>query len=82
MRGRQIDYYEALMGSPGLLAPRGVVAVDNTLWYSRVLRPEAADESAETRGVRAFSRHVRADPRTLVTMVPMRDGLTLIQRLR
>lgn len=76
----QIEYYELLIGDRALFADSGVIAVDNTLWYSRVLRPAAADESAETRSVAAFNAHVRADSRTFVTMLPLRDGVTLIQR--
>ena len=76
----QIEYYELIMGSPRLLAPGGIIVVDNTLWYSRVLRPPVADDSAETCAVRAFNQHVRSDSRSFATMLPLRDGLTLIQR--
>ncbi len=57
------------------------MVVDNTLWYSRVLRPAVADQSAETRSVAAFNAHVRADSRSFVTMLPLRDGVTIIQRV-
>ncbi len=77
---RQIEYYELLIGDHALFADSGVMLVDNTLWYSRVLRPAADDESAETRSVAAFNAHVRADSRSFVTMLPLRDGVTLIQR--
>ncbi len=77
---RQIEYYELLIGDHALFADSGVMLVDNTLWYSRVLRPAADDQSAETRSVAAFNAHVRADSRSFVTMLPLRDGVTLIQR--
>ncbi len=76
----QIEYYELLIGDRTLFADAGIMVVDNTLWYSRVLRPATADESAETQGVAAFNAHVRADSRSFVTMLPLRDGVTLIQR--
>jgi hypothetical protein len=55
----QIEYYELLMGDRALFADSGVMVVDNTLWYSRVLRPVVADESAETRSVAEFGAFMR-----------------------
>jgi len=68
-------YYEA---SLPLLAPGGLIVVDNVLWYGRVLRRDAADPS--TAAILAFNEHVASDPRVECVMLTVRDGLTLIRR--
>ena len=69
-------YYETLL-SRGMLAPNGVICVDNTLLsgepYSNGPRSENGDAIA------AFNRMVAADPRTVQVMLPVRDGVTLIR---
>jgi caffeoyl-CoA O-methyltransferase len=71
-----LDYYEALVPR---LSPKGLIAVDNTLWSGRVLLDDATDD--DTVALRAFNDHVVADDRTLVALTPIGDGVTLI-RLR
>jgi caffeoyl-CoA O-methyltransferase len=70
------DYYEAVLP---LLAPSGLIAVDNVLWSGRVLDPAQAD--ADTVALRAFNDLAAADPRVECVMVPIRDGVTLIRRV-
>jgi caffeoyl-CoA O-methyltransferase len=60
-----------------LLAPAGVIAVDNVLWSGRLLEPKQRDDAA----IVAFNDHVHADERVVCAMLPIRDGLSLI-RLR
>jgi caffeoyl-CoA O-methyltransferase len=69
------DYYEAVLG---MLAPRGLIVVDNTLWSGRVLDPPADDESATA--LARFNAEVVADPRVTCVMLTVRDGVTLIRR--
>ena len=61
------------------LRPHGVILVDNTLWSGRVL--DAADDSTNTTALRAFNDNVTADSRLFSVLLPMADGLTLIQKL-
>ena len=70
-----IDYYEAIMAR---LRPGGVVLADNVLWYGRVTDPAADDE--DTVAIRAFNRHVLADTRVEVVVLPVADGLSVIRR--
>ncbi len=60
------------------LRPGGVLIADNLLWQGRVLDP--ADRSAETEGIREFTRLVTTDPGWAATVVPIRDGLLLAYR--
>ncbi|MEY2469778.1 MAG: caffeoyl-CoA O-methyltransferase [Actinomycetota bacterium] len=68
-------YYEALLPK---LAPRGVIAVDNTLWSGRVVDDVASDP--DTVALRAFNEAVVADERVVCAMLSIRDGVTLIRR--
>jgi caffeoyl-CoA O-methyltransferase len=68
------NYYEACLP---LLAPKGLIAVDNVLWSGQVLDPNTDD----ARAIVAFNSHVRNDPRVTCVMLTVRDGITLI-RLR
>ncbi|MFC4060743.1 O-methyltransferase [Planomonospora corallina] len=68
-------YYEILMS---LLAPGGVILVDNTLGGGRVAQPKDRDEGVEA--LRDFNDMVASDPRTTSIMLPMADGLTMIRK--
>jgi caffeoyl-CoA O-methyltransferase len=68
-----LAYYDAALP---LLAPNGVIAVDNVLWGGRVLDPR--DES--DRAIAAFNDRVQSDPRVTNVILSVRDGLMLIRR--
>lgn len=59
------------------LHPHGVVLVDNTLWSRRVMDPTIDD--ADTVAMRAFNDAVTADERLRSVIVPVGDGVTMIQ---
>jgi caffeoyl-CoA O-methyltransferase len=65
-------YYDRVLV---LLRPGGLVAVDNVLWYARVLDPAVQDE--DTVALRAFNQKLAADDRIWLVMLPIGDGLTL-----
>ena len=67
-----IAYYELALD---LLAPNGVIAVDNVLWSGNVLDPQDEDGKA----IVAFNEHVRNDERVTSVMLTVRDGLSLIR---
>jgi len=69
------SYYQAALP---LLAPRGFIAADNTLWSGQVLDPEPSE--ASTAALKAFNDLVANDPRVTCVMLTVRDGLTLIRR--
>jgi caffeoyl-CoA O-methyltransferase len=68
------DYFEAVLPK---LAPRGLIAADNTLWSGRILDP--ADTSKDTVALRTFNDALAVDPRVVVVQTTVRDGVTLIR---
>jgi len=66
------NYYERCLK---LVRRGGIIAIDNTLWYSRVL--DRRDQTVDTRAIRAFNRKLRSDRRVDISLVPIGDGLTL-----
>jgi predicted O-methyltransferase YrrM len=68
-------YYEAVLPK---LSPRGVIAVDNTLWSGRVLDP--SDDSEDTVALRQFNDSLAVDPRVVAVQTTIRDGVTLVRR--
>ncbi|MFJ2647512.1 O-methyltransferase [Streptomyces sp. NPDC087420] len=68
-------YYELALR---LVRPGGLVVVDNTLFFGRVIDPLADD--ADTAGVREVNARIRDDQRVDLCMLPMADGITLVRR--
>jgi predicted O-methyltransferase YrrM len=66
------NYYERALV---LLRPGGLVGVDNVLWYGRVI--DASFDDPDTRAIRAFNAQLKNDDRVWLSMLPVRDGLTL-----
>ena len=66
------NYYERCLT---LIRPGGLIVVDNVLWSGRVI--DAVDEDADTRAIRAFNQKLLADERVWLSLLPIRDGLTL-----
>ena len=68
-----VNYYERALE---LLAPGGVIAVDNVLWSGRVLNPQHESDHA----IDAFNQHVQRDARVQNVILTIRDGLMLIRK--
>jgi predicted O-methyltransferase YrrM len=66
------NYYERCLT---LVRPGGLIAVDNVLWSGRVI--DAADKDADTRAIRAFNKKLLTDDRVWLSLLPIRDGVTL-----
>jgi len=69
------NYFEACLR---LLRRGGLIAIDNTLWYRRVL--DARDKDEDTRAIRAFNRRLAKDRRVDIALVPIGDGVTLARK--
>ncbi len=66
------NYYERALA---LLRPGGLIGVDNVLWYGRVI--DSSFDDPDTRAIRAFNEQIANDDRVWLSMLPVRDGLTL-----
>jgi caffeoyl-CoA O-methyltransferase len=69
------NYFDALFP---LMHDTGVILVDNTLWSRQVLDPEATER--DTVALRAFNTKIAADDRVSCVILPIGDGVTMIQR--
>ncbi len=69
------NYFDALLPR---MTDTGLVLVDNTLWSRQVLDPEATER--DTVALREFNTKVAADPRVSCVILPIGDGVTMLQR--
>jgi O-methyltransferase len=68
-------YYEAALT---LVNDRGLIVIDNTLFFGRVADPTARDP--DTVAIREFNERLRDDPRVDISLLPMADGIALIRK--
>lgn len=77
-----VDYLEALLPR---MAPGAFILADNTLWGGKLAaQPQPQPSSAhkidpQTAGIMAFNDYVARHPRLHTVILPLRDGLTLLQ---
>lgn len=69
-----VQYYRRALD---LIAPGGVILVDNVLWNGDVLKQPAPDE--KTAAIQELNRMVAADPRVSAVLLPVRDGVFVIR---
>lgn len=74
-KARVQDYFELTLE---LLAPNGVVIVDNAIWHGWVL--DDTHDDADTTGMRAFNRALAVDARVEGVLLPVADGMMLVRR--
>ena len=67
-------YYETLLPR---LKPSGFLIFDNMLWSGRVLHPQTADD----RALDNLNKKLTHDPRVENFLVPLRDGIQVVQKL-
>jgi len=70
-----LNYYRR---SLDLLAPNGVILIDNVLWSGEVLKQPPPDES--TAAIQELNRTVAADPHVTAVLVTIRDGILVVRR--
>ena len=69
-----VAYYEYALQ---LVHPHGLIAVDNVFWDGDVIDPMV--KNAQTREIRRLNAFIQADDRVEVSLIPIADGLFLIQ---
>ena len=72
------QYYDMLLPR---MNPGGIILADNTLWDGHVVDPDYANDP-QTRGICDFNDLVASDPRVEKFIIPLRDGLTLIRKIK
>ena len=70
-------YYDLIIDA---LNPGGIVLVDNVLWSGKVLIPSDVLHDESTRLIDAFNKRIAQDDRVEVMLLPLRDGILLIQK--
>lgn len=70
------DYYDLVVDK---VRPNGLILVDNVLWDGKVTDDQVHD--TDTQAIRAFNDKVQNDSRVENVLLPMRDGLMMIQKL-
>ena len=71
-----INYYERTLQ---LLRSGGLMVIDNNLWSGSVA--DSTRQDAETCAIRSLNRHVHADHRVQISLLPVADGLTLARKI-
>ena len=71
-KGNYANYFERALV---LIRSGGLIAIDNVLWDGKVIDPSVNDE--DTRAIRAINESLHHDERVWISMLPIRDGLTL-----
>ena len=75
----KMNYLNYYRRSLDLLAPNGVILIDNVLWSGEVLKQPPPDES--TAAIQELNRTVSADPRVTAVLVTIRDGVLVVRRV-
>ncbi len=71
------DYYHLVFEH---IPVGGFLLADNVLWDGKVIDPEAANED-QTSGILAFNDLIQNDSRVRNVILPVRDGIMLVQKL-
>ena len=75
------EYCEYLNLVYPLVSVGGFILADNTLWDSHIIDP-AYDRDKQTLGLRAFNDLLKEDDRFEQVILPLRDGLTIIRKIK
>lgn len=74
----KINYLNYYRRAFDLLAPHGVMLIDNVLWDGEVLKQPPPDE--RTAVIQELNRTVSTDPRVTAVLVTIRDGVLVIRK--
>ena len=69
-----LNYYRRALD---LIAPHGVILIDNVLWDGDVVKQPPPDE--KTAAIQELNRVVASDPRVTAVLVTIRDGVLVIR---
>lgn len=73
-KANYVNYYRR---AKDLIAPTGVILIDNVLWSGRVLNRDNPDPS--TAAIQELNRVVASDPHVTAALLTLRDGVFVIK---
>jgi caffeoyl-CoA O-methyltransferase len=76
----KVNYVNYYRRAKELLAPRGVMLIDNVLWNGDVLRQPPPDDS--TAAIQELNHTVANDSEMQAVLVTVRDGILVVRRKR
>jgi len=79
--GDKEEYAAYFKASLPKLKPGGFMIIDNTLWSGKVLEPNTSDDAA-TQAIKNFNIMLREHQNVSCVILPLRDGLTLVQKVQ
>lgn len=74
----KINYLNYYRRAFDLLAPQGVILIDNVLWNGEVLKQPSPDE--QTAAIQELNCAVAGDPRITAVLVTIRDGVLVVRK--
>ncbi len=74
------NYKEYLNACLPLLAQNGMMLFDNTLWSKRVINEVDLIKDKDTKNMHEFNEFAYKNENLAVTILPIRDGITLIRK--
>ncbi len=74
---KYVDYFNRAID---LVKTGGYILADNTLWDGHVV--ETCRHSAQTQGIMDFNDLVANHPRVETAILPLRDGLTILRKIK
>ncbi len=74
-----VGYYEACMKK---LNVGGYIFADNTLWDGHVIDEVVDKNDLQTKGILEFNNLVKNDNRVETVIFPIRDGITVMRRIK
>ena len=77
----KINYYAYFELTMDVLKTNGFILADNVLWSGKVLVNDVEKTDKDTESVKAFNKMIQRDSRVENVIVPLRDGMTLIQKI-
>ena len=69
-------YYDLVIDRVNL---NGFILADNVLWSGKVLNPKP---DKDTKAIVAFNRKIQEDPRVENVLLPVRDGIMVVRKVR
>ncbi len=76
-KANYVNYFQRALE---LIAPTGVILIDNVLWCGDVLKSPPPDSNTEA--IQELNRLVHAEPRVSAVLLTIRDGVFLIKPRR